>query len=246
VTVTAADTVPAEAIFAALEATWPPRAWHAAPGWRVGEGAGGGRRVSCGVASAPDAAPEALAEAQRALGQPALALIRGADAALDARLADAGWRTLAPTLAVAAPVPRLAVAPPRVTAFEVEWPPLQVQVELWARGGVGPARRAVMARAAGPRVALLGRADDSPVATAFAACHGTLAMVHALEVAPDRRRRGLARHLIGAAALWAARQGAASLAMLVMRDNAPACALARALGMDTVAQYHYRLREESP
>lgn len=242
----AAEAASAEAVLAALEATWPPHRWHEAPGWRVAEGAGGGKRVSSGVALTQGAEPAALVAAQRALGQPALAMIRPGDDALDTRLAAEGWRVVDPTVALAAPVARLAEVPPRLAAFEVAWPPLAVQAEIWARGGIGPARIAVMERAAGPKLALLGRADDSPAATAYVACHGSLAMVHALEVLPAVRRTGIGRHLMQAAALWAGRQGAEALAVLVTRANAPALALYRGLGMEQVAGYHYRLREESP
>ncbi len=233
-------------IFAALEATWPPLAWHEAPGWRVGAGAGGGKRVSAGVAAAPDAEPEALVRAQRALGQPALAMIRPGDAAIDAHLAAAGWRMLDPTMALVAPVARLAAEPPPLTAFEVEWPPLAVQSEIWNMGGIGAGRRAVMGRAASPKLALLGRADDTPAATAFAACHGPFVAVHALHVRSAARRKGVARHLMQAATLWGARHGARTLAVFVTRANAPARALYRSLGLEEAAEYHYRLTEESP
>jgi GNAT superfamily N-acetyltransferase len=224
-------------IFAALEATWPPVAWHDAPGWRVGEGADGGKRVSCGLG---DGSPEALEAAQAALGQRPLAMIRPGDAALDARLAAAGWGIVDPTLAFAAPADALAGEPPPLTVFEVAWPPLAVQDEIWEEGGIGAGRRSVMARAPGPKLALLGRLRDTPAATAFVACAGGVAMVHALEVRPGFRRDGLARHLMAGAARWAQRQGAGLIAALVTRANAPALALYRGLGMEEVAAYHYR------
>jgi len=242
----AAEAACCQALFAALDATWPPLAWHDAPGWRVGESAGGGKRVSAGIATDPDAGPEALLRAQRGLGQPALAMIRPGDSGVDARLAAAGWSVLDPTVALVARVARLAVDPPALTAFEVAWPPLAVQSEIWNDGGIGAGRRAVMERAAGPKLSLLGRVDDTPAATAFAACHGPFAVVHALHVLPGARRKGVARHLMQAAALWAARRGAGTLAVFVTRANAPALSLYRSLGMEEAAEYHYRLTEESP
>jgi GNAT superfamily N-acetyltransferase len=244
VTLAAAETAAPQAIFAALEASWPPLRWHAAPGWRVGEGGGGGKRVSAGLATDEDASPAALAAAQRALGQKPLAMIRQGEERLDARLAGDGWRTLDPTVAFAAPAADLSAEPPRLTAFEVEWPPLAVQAEIWNAGAIDAARRAVMARVQIPKCALMGRADDTPMATAFVACHDAVAMVHALEVTAGMRRRGVGGYLMRAAALWARRQGAETLAVLVTRANAPACALYRALGMAETAAYHYRLRED--
>ena len=231
------------AIFQALEATWPPVRWHTADGWRVGEGAGGGQRVSAGIAQAPVAKPADLAQAQRGLGQVPLAMVRQGADSLDAALAEAGWTVRDPTVALAAPVGNLAETPPRLTAFEVTWPPLAIQAEIWAAGGIGPARIAVMERAAVPKISLLGRVDDRPAATAFVACDGPLAMVHALEVLPERRRARVGWHLMQAAALWAARMGAESLAVLVTRANAPAVALYRALGMVEITSYHYRALE---
>jgi len=237
----------AAALFAALHATWPPLRWHDAPGWRVGAGAGGGQRVSCGVTTGgatvgSDAAPDALAAAQRALGQAPLAMLRPGDEALDARLAAAGWALRDPTLAYAAPVGAVAADPPAVTAFAVEWPPLQVQREVWAAAGIGAPRLAVMDRVAGPKLALLGRTQDRPAAAAFVALHarGGIAVVHALAVAPGHRRGGLATALMRAAALWGRAQGAATLATFVTEDNAPARALQEGLGLRAVARYHYR------
>ncbi|MEM1432386.1 MAG: GNAT family N-acetyltransferase, partial [Pseudomonadota bacterium] len=63
-------------VFDALEATWPPAAWHEADGWRIGAGGGGGKRVSAAraLAETPDIA--AMERAQEALGQPPLVMVR--------------------------------------------------------------------------------------------------------------------------------------------------------------------------
>ena len=106
-----------------------------------------------------------------------------------------------PVTVYAAPAAALASEPPPpVTTFEV-WPPLAIQAEIWAAGGIGPARLAVMERAAGPKTTILGRCADRPAATAYVAVHGTVAMLHALEVADRFRRRGLGRHIMRAAAV---------------------------------------------
>lgn len=236
--------VAAADVFAALEATWPPTRWHVAPGWRIGEGRGGGKRACAARATGPAPDIAAMEAAQARLGQPPLAMVLPGQEALDAALSAAGYAVIDPTVALAAPAAALDAPLPRLTAFEVTWPPLRVQAELWAAGGIGPARLEVMTRAGPERLCLLGRAEDRPAGTAFLARHGRVAMVHALEVAPDMRRRGLARHLMIAASRWAAARGAAHLAVLVTRANAPALALYRGLGMAEVAGYHYRSREE--
>jgi GNAT superfamily N-acetyltransferase len=98
-----------------------------------------------------------------------------------------------------------------------------------------------MDRAAGPKAWLLGRLGDRPAACAFVAMHGDLAMLHALGVAPAARRRGLGALLSRAAALWALRRGAGTLALTVADENAAAAALYAGLGMAEAARYHYRL-----
>jgi len=225
----------------AMAATWPPAAVRADGPFLIREGRGGGSRVESAVATGPATAGDiARAEAaMRALGQRPLFQITPADAALDAALAARFYAVLDPVVLRAAPVASLAAPRPPMTTFEV-WPPLAAQVEIWAEGGVGPARLAVMDRAAGPKVTLLGRVDDHPAGTAFVACDGDIAMIHAVEVATRFRRRGLARHLMAAAAGWAARQGAVTLALAVTRANGPANALYASLGLGPVAEYHYR------
>jgi hypothetical protein len=90
-------------------------------------------------------------------------------------------------VAYAAPVAALIADLPGLTAFP-HWPPLEIARSLWAEGGIGPARIAVMDRVAGANAALLGRTGDRPAGVAFVACHGAEAMLHALEVAGSQRR----------------------------------------------------------
>ena len=67
-------------------------------------------------------------------------------------------------------------------------------------------------------------------------------MLHALEVRPGLRRRGVGATLLQAAANWAADQGASRLSLVVTRRNAAARALYARLGMGVVGQYHYRMK----
>jgi GNAT superfamily N-acetyltransferase len=113
--------------------------------------------------------------------------------------------------------------------------------EIWAAGGVGPSKLAVMARVVLPKTYLLGRCGEAPAACAFAACDGEIGMLQALEVAAAFRRRGLGTVLTRAGAAWAAEQGATTYALAVEAANAPARAAYSRLGMEQVAAYHYRL-----
>lgn len=220
-----------------MEATWPPAATRDLGPFRLRDGAGGGKRVS--AATAEGAWTDAdLSAAIAAMPEP-LFLIRAGDAALDAALDQRGFAVVDPVVAYAAPVAALRGEVPFLTTFP-HWPPLEAAKDVWAGGGIGPARVAVMHRVRGPKAAMLARVADRPAGAAFVACHDSTAMLHALEVRPAARRQGLGGHLLRAAANWASDAGATTLGLVVTERNAAARALYDRLGMQVVGQYHYR------
>ncbi|MBM1221923.1 GNAT family N-acetyltransferase [Ponticoccus sp. SC2-23] len=232
-----------EDIYRLVDATWPPASIRDLGGFRIREGQGGGNRVSAATAEAPVSAAEIAAaeDAMRALRQTPLFMIRHHDRALDQALDDLGYTIKDPVTAYAAPVDRLMQdLPPPVTTFEV-WPWLAIQREIWEAGGIGEARLAVMDRVEGAKTTILGRTDDRPAATAFVAMSGDLGMIHAIEVHPRFRRRGLGARLLQAAARWTARQGGQHLCLLVTQANQPANGLYASIGMTPVGHYHYRI-----
>ncbi|WP_040671623.1 GNAT family N-acetyltransferase [Rhodobacter ferrooxidans] len=232
--------MPPADIYAVLEATWPPAARQSLGPWCIRDGQGGGKRVSAATAEGDWTAQDipAAETAMQALGQPALFLIRDGDAALDAELASRGYRIVDPVVAYAAPCDTIA-PPDLMTAFP-HWPPLGIARDLWEAEGIGPERLAVMDRAAGPKTVILGRAGDRAAGVAFVAIHGPSAMLHALEVAPDRRRLGVASNILRASAHWAQDNGAGTLSLVVTTANAGARALYASLGLQAMGQYHYR------
>lgn len=222
-----------------MEATWPPlRRWQVGP-FTLRDGAGGGKRVSAASCDGAFTAAD-LAAVEAAMAEP-LMLVRAGEDALDAALDARGWRVVDPVVAHAAPVAALMAELPPLAAFP-HWPPLEIARALWAEGGIGPARIAVMERVAVARAAILARAGDRPAGVAFVACHGSEAMLHALEVRPDLRRQGVGATLLRSAANWAESQGATRLSLVVTRQNTAACALYARLGMTVVGQYHYRMK----
>lgn len=231
-------------LYATMEATWPPAATHRSGPWRLREGLGGGQRVSATTAEgdwAPGDIPAAEA-AMAALGQKPLFLIRVGDAGLDAALDACGYRINDPVVAYAAPCATLAApAPDPMTAFP-HWPPLGIARDLWADAGTGPARLAVMERAPGPKTVVLGRVADRAAGAAFIAIHDGIAMLHALEVAPQMRRQGSANNILRAGARWAQDHGATVFSLVVTQANTGARKLYASLGMEVVGQYHYRLK----
>lgn len=241
--------IPGDRLFAALEATWPPAARSVCGPFTLREGRGGGKRVSAATAAGPVTAADIAqaTAAMRALGQGALFMVRDGEGPLDALLAASGHAAADPTDILAAPVAALDLTkPPRLAAIP-SWPPLAIQREIWAAGGIGPARVAVMERASTPRTTLLARIDDRAAGTAFVALHDGIAMVHAVEVAARFRRRSVARQMMAEALHWARDAGATHMAVLVTQANAAAQALYASLGLVRVGQYHYRIAQgEAP
>ena len=230
-----------EAFVAAMEATWPAAARRQVGPFVIRDGQGGGKRVSAATASGPVSAAEvdAAETAMRDLGQDRLFMLRPADAELDQMLARRGYRIIDPVELYAAPVDLLGPPPGDMEVFP-HWPPLAIAADIWAEAGIGPARIAVMTRVTGPRTVLLARNRDRSVGVAFAAVHEGLVMIHAVEVLPDARRRGVGGQLVRSAAAWGAAQGGGILGLAVTGANAPAKALYASLGLRVVGKYHYR------
>lgn len=229
-------------LYDAIEGTWPPAdTWVDGP-WRYREGQGGGKRVAATLAAGPsaaDAVEEAVAK-MGARGEQPMFMIREGEEDLDAALAQAGMEVIDPVNLYACPISNLTQQPiPPVTAFCI-WEPLAIMRELWAAGGIGPARLAIMDRAHG-KTAILGRINAKPAGVAFAAVHADICMVHAVEVAPAHRRQGLAAWMMRQAAFWGQAQGARHIAVLCVVENAPANALYRRLGFELSGRYHYRI-----
>ncbi|MDZ7709990.1 MAG: GNAT family N-acetyltransferase [Roseovarius sp.] len=235
------------ALYAVTEATWPPAARHALGPVTIREGRGGGKRVSAATVSGEvqQGDLDRAEDAMRALGQGPLFQVREGEGALDAMLAARGYRTVDAVNLQVAPITALTINRlPRVTTFTV-WEPLEIMREIWAEGGIGPARVAVMERVAGPKTGLFGRLKDQPAAAGFVALHERIAMVHALEVRARHRRAGMGRLMMLQAAHWAGAQGARHLAVICTQANAGANALYAAMGFACVGTYHYRVKEET-
>lgn len=226
-------------LYEVCDQTWPAaRRWTAA-GWTLREGQGGGKRVSAATQADPDA-DVAVAEAEmRALGQAPLFMIRSGDAELDQLLAVRGYSVVDPVTMYRLPIERLMdVLIPPVTAFEI-WEPLAIMEEIWASGGIGPGRLAVMARAE-IKTAILARWNEHPAGVAFAAVHDGVCMVHAVEVLPHQRRQGVAQWMMRRAAFWGQFHGAMHLSVLCTDANVAANQLYQALGFAPAGAYHYR------
>jgi len=226
---------------AAIDATWPPAEFRAVGSWLLRRGAGGGQRVSAASTTDQEADLAPAEAGMRGWGQTPLFRLTPDQALLDRRLDEAGYAMKDPVALYAAPVASLADGRDEtVTVFRVV-SPLAMVDEIWLRGGIGPGRRAVMTRAQGPLMTLMARAGDRAVGAAFVAVDGNVAMIHAIEIAPEHRRKGGGALLIRGAASFAAEHGAKWLALAVTEANAPARALYERLGIALAGSYHYRI-----
>ena len=223
-------------LFRLLDATWPPERVERAGDWLRRIAPGGGSRVN--AATAEVAAPSLD-------GCGPLIMVRTGEEALAERLAASGYRVKDPCRLLVARCDALAAlvpAGPRTIAAEA---PIARMEEIWAGGGIGPARLAIMARSRTAKAYIAGRVGDRPAGCVYVGAEGDVAMLHALEVAPDYRRHGLARDLVAASAHWAAGQGAVWLSLIVTEANAPANALYDAMGFTLAGRYHYRIKEDT-
>ncbi|MCA0205911.1 MAG: GNAT family N-acetyltransferase [Proteobacteria bacterium] len=224
-----------DALFDALEASWPPASSQTRGPFRLRDGAGGGKRVSAALLKGPfdEAALDAL--------DAPLFQLRPGQEDLDRALHARGYRIVDPTVLMEAPVEALAVKPKAVSLPTI-WPPLAIQRRIWAEGHVGPERLAVMARAVDPKMSFIARIRDKPAGVGFLAIHEGIAMVHAVHVEPAFRRQGVGAGMMRGMAYWAQQNGAHTLALAVTEANAGARALYRGLGMTETSAYHYRER----
>ena len=236
----------AQTLYEVIDATWPAAELQPCGPFTLRRGLNGGSRVSAATATHPATPADitAAADAMRAIGQRALFMIRDTDTRLDAQLADLGYVIKDPVILYAAPIAEIATKqPPPKTVFTA-WPALAAQSEIWAQGGIGDGRLAVMDRASGAKTTFLGRIDDRPAGTSYVGIAQGCAMIHALEIDPAFRRRGLAAHMTRATALWGRDNGAGFLTLVTTQANTAANALYTSLGMSVVGHYHYRTLPE--
>lgn len=227
-------------LYDVCDGTWPAaRQWVQGP-WTLREGRGGGKRVSAATlntGATPDI--DAAEDAMERIGQVPLFMIRDGDGTLDQVLQTRGYDIVDPVVMYVAPIADLTDVPiPRVTAFCI-WEPLAIMVEIWAQGGIGPARLQVMERAK-VKTGVLARWNEKPAGAAFAAVHDGVCMVHAVEVLPHQQRQGVGKWIMRAAAFWGQAQGADHIAVLCTTANTSANRLYSALGFKVAGHYHYR------
>jgi len=223
-------------IFATLDTTWPPEMYQQSGDWLLRIGGAGGSRVN---------AATAIGDTPELDGCGPLVMIRTGQDALSQRLDAAGYSIKDPCrilVARSADVARdLPDGPGTITGDA----PIAQIVEIWEAGGVGPARLAIMDRANCPKTYITGRVGDRPAGCVYVGANGNVAMLHALEIATQHRRKGLARNLVAASAQWASSAGAEWLSLIVTEANEGALALYSSMGFTDIGGYHYRIKEDT-
>lgn len=228
------------------EATWPAKTRLSEPPWIFRQSPGGGKRVTAASTdqTVSRADIEHAVDRMLALGQEPLFSVLPGDRT-DTILAEMGFAAVDETWLYHCPIGKLVKQNlPPVTAFPI-WPPLQLARDIWADGGIGSDRVAVMERASCEKTTILGRVNDRAGGVAYAGLHDGCVMVHALEILQNQRRHGLAGSLMIAAAKWGAAHGAQHMALLVTKANTPANALYTRLGMTSQQGYHYRMKSQT-
>jgi GNAT superfamily N-acetyltransferase len=169
-------------------------------------------------------------------------------ARLDATLAARGWPHRPPTLVQTAGLPELAAATPAragLPAVRLSEAPSPAWLALAAgrKGGLPAAARHVLTAVRRLRFAEVYAGGDL-----LAIARGTVTSnwfgVSLIEVVPEARRRGLARHVVGALARWAGEEGATRAYLQVEERNTAALGLYARLGF--TAHHRYLTRYAPP
>ena len=170
---------------------------------------------------------------------------------LDAALARRGYvafdTTLVQATALARPPADAASASAREATLEA--PPIGDFVAAVGdlRGSSDEQRAAHLERLGSTPLAtraLIARIDGRTVACGQAALERDLCGVYDMVTSADAQGRGLATLIVSELLAWAWQHGASHAYLQVNDDNAPARAVYRKLGFETLYTYHYRARPD--
>jgi len=237
---------------------WAPYTVQALGSWRLRATFGVTKRANSAwtVGPAPDGDWLGAAEQfYRRRGLPACFYVSDATPdGVDDALAVAGYEKLFPcffmTGEVAATLARLP-ADDRFEARHLDEPDDGWIADFIRFEGFEPARAPAYAhifRAIGPAKTFvrLANRDGETVALATAVAERGHAGLSNVVVAPAFRRQGAAAQLLRSLVAWADAEGARTLWLQVLEDNAPAIALYRKAGFDVLSRCHYRQKAKFP
>jgi N-acetylglutamate synthase len=168
--------------------------------------------------------------------------------ALDALLAERGYRRDAATLVCTAPTDTVITGsrravPPEVSVVEHparQW--LDAYVALDGHDNSHEAADQVLSRVPGPAAYLSVERDDRVVGVGLIVAAPGCGGVFCMATHPGHRRQGIATGILHVGARWAAARGAEELYLQVMDDNHAARRLYDHVGFRVSHTYHYRLK----
>lgn len=245
----------AGALLDAFEASWPAETVETKAGWRLRAALGAGRRVNSARQLAADAplnfddlemieafyAAQALPASIQIAGAPNEQTLFEPDAGVAAALQARGYAPEGEAVLFEAAADAIAEQARRRGPVVIEArAPLAALDFHWSAGGVGPERRAVMARRDADHATIFVAREGAHFAGAvFASRAGERVFAHALHVGERSRRKGVGAALLAAAAAYGRRAGADRLTAATLQHNEGAHHLMRALGMEPVLAYGY-------
>ncbi|WP_075003899.1 GNAT family N-acetyltransferase [Streptacidiphilus jiangxiensis] len=234
---------------------WPAAEAVEQDGWLLRRTPGVSRRrsnsaVPYGTAVAPRASLARVEEFYAARDLPAVVQVAPAEdhVALDALLADRGYRRAAPTLVCTAVTDEVVITSCPAGPLEVglaEHPArawLDAFVDLDGHDGSRSVADRVLVHVPGPAAYLSATHEGRVVGIGLFVAAPGCAGVFCMATHPDHRRRGVATALLHVGARWAAARGAGTLYLQVEEDNGPARRLYEGLGFRVSHSYHYRIR----
>lgn len=220
---------------------WPPLERVDVDGWRLraartAAGAPVTKRANSALPLAPgEPTPthlDALVAFARERSLPPL--VQVSDPALSQALEARGWQALSPTLVMTGPLSdgdaalvAAAPSPPWLAAVHPD-PDEQVVA------------RRCLARLRAPAGYVAIELDSRVVATGRGVVQEGWLGVFAMAVAPEHRRRGLARRVLGALGSWGAAHGATAGYLQVEAASAAARGLYEGAGLTRAYDYEYR------
>lgn len=165
-------------------------------------------------------------------------------AGMPAHLRADGWVDADESLVTCGPLGTLAVADPAVAilaAPDPVWLDVIGTAEYQSATRKAEKQQAVKLFAI-PAAWLVLREEGVAAAAMATTCDGDFCGIFDLAVRPEFRRRGLAQRIIGAAAHWAAAQGAKFFYAQVAATNTASRNLQAGLGMEEQYRYRYFLK----
>lgn len=163
-------------------------------------------------------------------------------ASLPEQLADRGYQIITPSDVMVLPLDHAADADGQIDLQSRPSPAVMNVMMGGASSESRAARARLLARIKKPAIYALLSINDLPVATGMAVLDDDIGTIAGMTVAPEHRRYGYGRQILGRLCAWLTSMGASTATLQVEQDNLPACRLYRTAGFRTIYDYRYLKR----